>query len=73
MADSPKKLVTWKQWVLAVAAAAVGASMSLYQEHRDTGAVAPSSIFSVVVFLMVLGIIAAVFWYANQPESEVKQ
>jgi len=73
MADSPKKLVTWKQWVLALSAAAVGASLSLYREYRDTGSVqAGSIVLSMFVFCVGLGIIAAVFWYANRPESEDK-
>lgn len=71
MADSPKKLVTWKEWALALSAAAVGASLSLHREYRATGSVqAASIVFSVVAFCVALGIIAAVFWYANRPESE---
>ena len=71
MTDAPKKLVTWKNWVLALLAAAVGASLSLYREFRDTGTVRASSvILSVFVFCVGLGIIAAVFWYANRPEKE---
>ena len=70
MGNGPKKLVTWKHWCLAISAAAVGVSLSLYREYRDTGAVQASSlVLSAVVFCGVLGIIAAVFWYANRPES----
>jgi hypothetical protein len=71
MANSSKRLVTWKQWVLALSAAAIGASLSLYREYRDTGSVQPSSIaISALVFCIGLGIIAVVFWYANRPEKE---
>lgn len=74
MADGQKKLVTWKQWALALSAAAVGACLSLYREYRDTGSVQAGSILlSAVVFCVGLGIIAAVFWYANRPESEDKR
>lgn len=63
-----------KQWVFALSAAAIGASLSLYREYRDTGSVQPSSIvISSVVFCIGLGIIAAVFWYANRPEKEQKE
>ena len=74
MSNRPMRLVTWKHWILAISAAAVGASLSLYREYSDTGDVRASSIVvSAVVFCLALGLIAAVFWYANRPESEDKQ
>jgi hypothetical protein len=66
--------VTWKHWILALSAAAVGASLSLYREYRDTGTVQKGSIaFSLVVFCVGSGVIAAMFWYANRPEREDKR
>ena len=69
MADGPKKLVTWKQWAFALGAVALGACLPLYRELRDTGAVRAASFgASAAVFCVGLGIVTAIFWYANRPE-----
>jgi len=74
MPDSPKKLVTWKQWVLILSAAAIGTHWSLYWEYRDTGSVRPGSIVnSAIAFCFCAAITAAISWYANRPESEDKR
>ncbi len=74
MADRSQKLVTWKQWVLALSAAAIGTHGSLYWEYRDTGSVRPASIVSAAIaFCFCVALTAAIFWYANRPESEGKR
>ncbi len=71
MANNPKRLVNWKQWVLMPSAIAIGASLSLYREYRDTGNVRPSKIVIGAVALCIgFSVAAAVFWYADRSEKE---
>ena len=71
MSKPPVKLVTWKQWIVALAAVGVGACMSLYREYRDTGGITNGSIvLSGVVFLIGVVIVTVVFRYANRLLAE---
>ena len=71
MADGPKKLVGWREWFVGIVAVAAGASLSLYREHRDTGALeARSLLFSAITFCVGLAIVAGVFLYARPPRVE---
>lgn len=66
MEEGPKKLVTWKQWAIALVAIFFGATMSLYREYNATGAVQLSSIaLSGATIVVGFAIVFAVFQYAN--------
>jgi hypothetical protein len=70
----PVKLFTWKHWLLSISAVAVGSSLSLYLEYRDTRSLQGSTIIiSAITFIIGVGIIASVSWYGNRPEPKEKQ
>ncbi len=74
MANSSTKLVNWKTWAILVPASAIGASLSLFRQYRDTGRVQPGSIaIAIFTFCVAIGIAAAVARYANRPEKERNQ
>jgi hypothetical protein len=69
MGESPKKLVTWKQWVMVVPAIFVGVGFYLLQRYHEAGGIRTGDIVAAAVTVLVaLGIATTIFWYANRPE-----
>jgi hypothetical protein len=74
MADPPKKLVTWKNWVLMLLVLAAWAGYRLYRDYQAAGQFETVNVVSVIVAVsMGLIITIAVFLYANRPEPGAKK
>ena len=71
MTRPSEKLVTGKQWALALSALLAGECRSLYKRYRDNGTIDTFELITAIVALVFgVGLISVMFWYANLPESD---
>jgi hypothetical protein len=74
MGNSPKKLVTWRSFLLVLLALFCWAPYRLYRDYQQAGGWEASSIIATGVTLALgVSIMFAVFWYANRPEPKDKR
>ncbi len=63
------KLYSGRTWLIMLSALFVGSGLSLYREHRNTGALETSSlVISIITFLVGVAICGGVSWWGNRPE-----
>jgi hypothetical protein len=68
-----RKLITWRQWVLAISALVAGAGYHLFQRCKARHCVERSEIVTTMIaFCIGLAIVIALFIYANRPERGEK-
>ena len=74
MAKTPKKLVTWKQWVVCTCAAFGGVAYAVGREYHYTGSIQTITIANAAIaFCLAVAIMIVIFRYANRPERGEKK